>query len=111
MSYNYNKDEIKKSLTIDQIMDFLTELGGEPFQQKEDIIVSKTICHGGESHKLYYYDNTKLFRCYTDCGGEAFDIFELTTKVKSREEPKISFDENNKQRTGLQSDNRASEKP
>lgn len=96
MSYNYNKDEIKKSLTIDQIMDFLTELGGEPFQQKEDIIVSKTICHGGESHKLYYYDNTKLFRCYTDCGGEAFDIFELTTKVKSREEPKISFDENNK---------------
>ena len=39
MSYNYNKDEIKKSLTIDQIMDFLTELGGEPFQQKEDIIV------------------------------------------------------------------------
>ena len=30
----------------------------------------------------------KLFRCYTDCGGEAFDIYELTRKVKSRENPK-----------------------
>ena len=52
------------------------------------MILNKTICHCGNSHKLYYYDNTKLFRCYTDCGGEAFDIYELTRKVKSRENPK-----------------------
>lgn len=45
----------------------------------------ETICHNdiGDSHKkkLYYYDNTKLFRCYTDCG-DAFDIFELVCRVK-----------------------------
>lgn len=94
MFYNYNKDEIKQSLTIDQVTDYLNELGGEPIQQNNDIITAKTICHCGNSHKLYYYNNTQLFRCYTDCGGEAFDIFELTRKVKSREEPKIRYKEN-----------------
>ena len=82
--YQYDKDLIKNSLTIDQVQQFLIELDGEP-ELGNDIIVSKTICHGGHSHKLYYYDNTKLFRCYTDCGGDAFDIFELVRKVKSRE--------------------------
>ena len=55
-------------------------------------MLCKTICHGGESHKLYYYPNTTLFKCYTDCGGEAFDIFELTRKVLSREQPKARED-------------------
>ena len=82
--YQYDKDLIKNSLTIDQVQQFLIELDGEP-ELGNDIIVSKTICHGGHSHKLDYYDNTKLFRCYTDCGGDAFDIFELVRKVKSRE--------------------------
>lgn len=94
MFYNYNKDEIKQSLTIDQVADYLNELGGEPLPQGDNILTAKTICHCGESHKLYYYDNTHLFRCYTDCGGEAFDIFELTRKVKSREEPKLRVTEN-----------------
>lgn len=93
MFYDYNKDEIKQSLTIDQVTDYLNELGGEPLQQGNNILTAKTICHCGESHKLYYYNNTHLFRCYTDCG-EAFDIFELTRKVKSREEPKLRVAEN-----------------
>ena len=72
--YEYDKNAIKESLTINQIFDFLTELHAEPFIQGNSII-SKPICHHSyeESHtassKLYYYDNTKLFRCYTDCGG------------------------------------------
>ena len=84
--YTYNKDEIKQNLTTDQVMELLSEFGGEPFQ-KGDTIISKTICHCGQSHKLYYYSNTNLFRCYTDCAG-TFDIFELTQKVLSREQPK-----------------------
>jgi hypothetical protein len=97
MIYDYNKDEIKNNLTIEQVIDFIAELGGEPNPQSE-IILCKTICHGGDSHKLYYYDNTKLFKCYTGgCaaeGSDAFDIFELTRKVLSREQPKI---ENNRE--------------
>ena len=74
MTYEYDKDFIKSDLSLEQIEELLSELGGDP-ERKGDIIVSRTICHGGQSHKLYYYSNTSLFKCYTDCGGEAFDIF------------------------------------
>ena len=82
-----NKDKIEKiknDLTIDQIEHFLEEHGGNP-KVHGDTIISRTICHnapGEGSHKLYYYDNTHLFRCYTDCGDGAFDIFQLTLKIK-----------------------------
>ena len=85
--YEYDKDGLKNSLSIDQVAEYVAELGGEPYE-KNGVLLCKTICHGGESHKLYYYPNTTLFKCYTDCGGEAFDIFELTRKVLSRERPK-----------------------
>lgn len=81
--YDYNKNEIKENIEDEQMFDFLAELGAEPQWQKGNII-NKTICHCGESHKLYYYSNSKLFKCYTDCGGDAFDIFELVRKVKGR---------------------------
>lgn len=86
--YEYDKNLIKNSLSLEQIHSFLDDLDAAPQQKGTNEILSKTICHCGNSHKLYYYDNTKLFRCYTDCGGEAFDIYELTRKVKSRENPK-----------------------
>ena len=77
-----DKDEIKNSLDIDQIFELLNSLGGEP-NLRDDYIISRTICHnpaGEGSHKLYYYDNTKLFKCFTDCG-ETFDVFELIQKI------------------------------
>lgn len=84
MTYEFDKDEIKNSLTIYQVMDLVTILGANP-SQHGDILVMETICHNniGESNgkKLYYYDNTKLFKCYTDCG-EIFDIFQLICKAK-----------------------------
>lgn len=73
-------ENIKNNLSIDQVKDLLYSLGGNPIV-KDDMIMSQTICHGGHSHKLYYYNNTKLFRCYTNCG-DAFDIFDLIIKVK-----------------------------
>ena len=85
--YEYDKNSIKNSLSLEQMYSFLDDLGAAP-QPQGAMILNKTVCHCGNSHKLYYYDNTKLFRCYTDCGGEAFDIYELTRKVKSRENPK-----------------------
>lgn len=85
MNFKFNKDELKESLTIEQVFEFVTEIGGEPIMDKSGtFFISKTICHnkiGEGSHKLYYYDNTHLFRCYTDCG-ESFDIYELLRKVK-----------------------------
>ena len=92
MHYDYNKDEIKNNLTIEQIEELLVEFGGEPIRKGETLI-SKTICHGGQTHKLYYFANTTLFHCFTDCG-ESFDVFELTRKVMSREHPKTREDSN-----------------
>ena len=73
-------EKIKQGLSIDQVKDLLYSLGGNPIV-KGEMIMAQTICHGGHSHKLYYYNNTKLFRCYTNCG-DAFDIFDLILKVK-----------------------------
>ena len=85
ITYEFNKDEIKNSLDLNDMIDILTYLGAEPENNfGGDVLHCKTVCHCGNSHKLYYYDNTKLFRCYTDCG-EVFDIFELVRKVKSQE--------------------------
>lgn len=79
----YDKDEIKGKLTTDMVFDIVEELGGDP--RKTDFgFISATICHnepGEGSHKLYYYENTALFRCYTGCDSY-FDIFELIAKIK-----------------------------
>ena len=82
MAYYYNKDELKNSLEIEQVYDLLDVLGGNPSYSGDDVIISDTICHNlpnEGSHKLYYYDSTKLCHCYTSCG--SFDIFELVIKV------------------------------
>lgn len=77
-------EEIKNELSIEQVSDLLASLGGDPFV-KGEVIISRTICHAGESHKLYYYNNTKLFKCFTNCGDEAFDIYDLVRKEKKTE--------------------------
>lgn len=93
----YDKDKIKNSLTIEQVFDLVSELGGEPVMNS-GYFTSQTICHnhpGDGSHKLYYYDNTKLFRCYTECEPATFDIFELVCKIKNiAQEFKVRYDEN-----------------
>ena len=82
--YKYDKDKLKESLDIDQVFDLVAELGGEPRMAGPEMFTSRTICHCGNSHKLYYYNNTHLFRCYTECSPEIFDIYELVRKVKSQ---------------------------
>ena len=84
--YKYDKDEIKNQIAIDDILRLVAELGGEPIMGNNGtFFTSRTICHnilGEGSRKLYYYDNTKLFQCFTDCGA-SFDIYELVQKVKN----------------------------
>lgn len=78
--YKYNKDTLKKNLTIEQVFDLVSELGGEPIMGNK-MFTARTICHGGDSHKLYYYDNSHLFHCYTGCGDASFDIYDLIVRV------------------------------
>ena len=79
----YNKEELKQQLELEQIYDLIEAWGGEP-EYTDKGLVSQTICHnkpGVGSRKLYYYENTRLFSCYTHCD-DRFDIFELYIKVR-----------------------------
>lgn len=90
---NFSKEEserLKNSLTIENIEKILNKLNAQPIV-KGDIILSRTICHDGDSHKLYYYDNTKLFKCYTQCNEDSFDIYELLIKVYAVKGIKITL--------------------
>lgn len=96
----YDKDKIKESLSIEQVFDLVAELGGEPIMNN-GFFTSQTICHnhlGEGSQKLYYYENTKLFHCYTECEPSTFDIFELICKVKNLAgEKKVRYDKEGKE--------------
>lgn len=71
--------QLKELLNKQDIFDLLVELGGEP-KYVNDLIYSKTICHGGQKHKLIYYPNTNQFYCFTDCQC-SYDIFSLIQKI------------------------------
>lgn len=77
----YDKYKVKETLEPEDMYDILEALGAEP-EMKDNSIVCKTICHGGNSHKLYYYCEQKLFHCYTGCEPATFDIFELIQKTQ-----------------------------
>ena len=82
----YDKDEIKNQLDIDDIFQLVTEFGGEP-EYSDFGFISRTICHNPAHEgrrKLYYYENSGLFKCYTGCD-ETFDIFQLAIKIAERQ--------------------------
>ena len=78
---NYDKTEIKQALTLQNIYELLELWGGEP-EYTSFGIISSTICHNAPlmgSRKLYYYENSMLFNCWTNCGSH--DIFDLYIKI------------------------------
>lgn len=78
---SYDKQAVKECLELEDIYNLLEYLGGEP-QMFSNYIIAKTICHSGDTHKLYFYENTQLFKCYSgEC--DTFDIFELIQKVEN----------------------------
>ena len=87
---DFNKKEVKESLDLEDIFNLLSEWGGDP-EYTNTGIISATICHnpvGEGSRKLYYYENSGLFQCYTGCADPSFDIFELVIKVSKIQEGK-----------------------
>jgi DNA primase len=78
-----DKDELRESLTVDDIKKILKDLGSDnPTEDNKNNPIFTTVCHGGDSHKLYYYQDSKSFHCYTHCS-DTFDIYELVMKVKN----------------------------
>jgi len=73
-----NYQEIIEELRDDDIFHLLERLGAQPID-KGSHFICKTICHNEDadqaSAKLYYYKDTHLFYCYTECG--ALSIFKF----------------------------------
>src|SRR5699024_5406011 len=74
-------ETLKTSLSNNDILALLEEFQAEP-KVENSAIVSSTVCHNGVgdgSHKLYYYSESYLFNCYSNC--HSMDVFELVMKV------------------------------
>lgn len=71
---------ILSKITEEQILDIIKEFGASPYRIKETEIWFRTICHGGDSHKLCYFRNSKEFYCYTNCG--KMNLFSFIMNVK-----------------------------
>lgn len=72
--------DIQNSIDINQMFSLLSDLGAAPILNNDNEIIAKSICHGDDRYKLYYYDNSKRFTCYTNCGS-GFSVFDLIQKV------------------------------
>ena len=76
--------KLKDELTPKDIIKIATFLGAERYEEYENRLVFPTICHNTreaeKSMKLYYYFNSKIFKCFTECD-ECFDIYGLIKKV------------------------------
>ena len=72
-----NYEQIIEQLSIDKVKKLLYRLGAVDVVEESGRLVTNTICHNENadeaSLKLYYYENTHLFMCYTECG--AMSIF------------------------------------
>ena len=70
--------EIVENLNDDKVKQLLDNFN-IPYEDKGNYILMPTVCHNAEaddaSWKLYYYKNTHLFQCYTECGAQTIFTF------------------------------------
>ena len=71
--------EIIDNLKVSSVIELMKRLGADRYKEEENQIIFPTVCHNEHSDeasmKLYFYKNTKMFYCYTECG--AMSIFKL----------------------------------
>lgn len=68
----YNLEE---KLTPEVVLKILEKHNVKPVftkNSKPNEIWFQTVCHGGDSHKLCFFKDTKRFFCYTNCGSINF---------------------------------------
>ena len=65
-------EEIISNLDVDSVISMMEKLGADRHSDRGAYVVFPTVCHNIDaseaSMKLYFYKDTKLFVCYTECG-------------------------------------------
>ena len=69
--------EIVDNLVPEKVKELLMQLGAETIIEKDNCLITNTICHNieGGSLKLYFYYDTHIFYCYSNC--ESMSIFKF----------------------------------
>jgi hypothetical protein len=73
--------QLKESLTLNDMIDLLHDLGADPSHPKNNEVNCRTICHHGNKKKLVYYHDSRSFTCFTDNCGRGFDIYVLIERI------------------------------
>ena len=80
--------KVKDKLTVEQVIKICTFLQGDDtvfYDSRGNPIFNTCLDHpDGNSIKLYYFPETKLFHCFTG-DGDSYDIFELVCRAKQCE--------------------------
>ena len=83
-----NYKSIIEQLDTQKVIQLMETLGSDDYVQKPGYVIFKTICHnedaGEASMKLYYYENSHIFQCYTECGSMSIFQF-LKTYYETRQ--------------------------
>ena len=83
MPETINAQRIKEIITDEDIKNILAIYEVYPCSENDEFIIFPTVCHNlnpeDGSPKLYYYKNSKMFYCFTECN-QSFDIFSLIIK-------------------------------
>jgi hypothetical protein len=84
--------DLREQITVENLKDILALYGVEPAHENEEFLVLPTACHNveGGSHKLYYYKDNHMFKCYTECDS-VFDIFTLIQKMQELRDDPVSL--------------------
>ena len=77
---------IVEQLDTQKIIELMETLGAEDYIEKNGYVIFPTICHNEDaseaSMKLYYYENSHIFQCYTECG--SMSIFQFMKNYYAR---------------------------
>ena len=78
--------DILEQITEEKILEIMEDLGSPVYKRTIDrrtnqtCLWFRTICHGGDSHKLCFFLDSKDFYCYTSCGRMTF--FNCINKIR-----------------------------
>ena len=76
-----DRDELINLITTEDIIEILKDLGSNNYKlDDKGNIYFNTVCHNGDSNKLYYFSDTKFFQCFTCCG--SLSLFDVVMSAK-----------------------------
>ena len=79
---------IVNSIKVEDVIELMKRLGADRYIEKDKYVIFPTICHNVDaeeaSMKLYFYKDTKLFMCYSNCSTMSIFKF-LKTYYETRD--------------------------